>query len=63
MPILVSLFVGFLYGSTLLFGVLPTVGSQVSWDGHLFGAIAGVLTAFAIPASTEKPFDDLPPQP
>ena len=47
-PIFVSLVVGFLYGTTLLSGVLPTIGSHVSWDGHLFGAIAGALTAFAV---------------
>ncbi len=66
MPILVSLFVGFLYGSTLFFGVLPTAGPQVSWDGHLFGAIAGALTAFLMPiAATDTngdPFASRPPE-
>jgi membrane associated rhomboid family serine protease len=46
--ILVALLVGFLYGATLLFGVLPIVGTAVSWEGHLFGAIAGVGAAFAL---------------
>ena len=46
--IFLALLVGFLYGATLLFGVLPTVGAAVSWDGHLFGAIAGVAAAFAL---------------
>ena len=32
-----------LFGTTLLFGLVPTPG--VSWQGHLFGAIAGVLAA------------------
>jgi membrane associated rhomboid family serine protease len=32
-----------IYGTTLLFGVVPTPG--VSWQGHLFGALAGVLAA------------------
>ena len=31
------------YGTTLLFGFVPTPG--VSWQGHLFGAIGGVLAA------------------
>ena len=31
------------YGTTLLFGLVPTPG--VSWQGHLFGALAGVLAA------------------
>ena len=47
-PLLVSLIVGFLYGSTLLWGVLPQFGAQVSWDGHLCGAIAGGATAYAL---------------
>ncbi len=44
-PLLVAILVGFLYGTTLLWGILPTVGSQISWDGHLCGAIAGGLLA------------------
>ena len=32
-----------IYGSTLLFGFMPTDG--VSWQGHLFGAVGGVLAA------------------
>ncbi len=47
-PIFIALLIGFLYGTTLFFGVLPTAGAAVSWDGHLFGAIAGVGTAYAL---------------
>jgi membrane associated rhomboid family serine protease len=32
-----------LYGTTLLFGLVPTPG--VSWQGHLFGAIGGIVAA------------------
>jgi membrane associated rhomboid family serine protease len=32
-----------LYGTTLLFGVVPADG--VSWQGHLFGAVGGVVAA------------------
>jgi membrane associated rhomboid family serine protease len=32
-----------IYGSTLLTGLVPTPG--VSWQGHLFGAIGGVVAA------------------
>jgi len=39
--LLVAILVGFLYGGTLISGVLPSVGSHISWDGHLCGAIAG----------------------
>lgn len=43
-PAVVAMATGFLYGSTLLFGVLPT-SQGISWDGHLCGAIAGVIVA------------------
>ncbi|MQA61692.1 MAG: rhomboid family intramembrane serine protease [Actinophytocola sp.] len=33
------------YGG-MFWGVLPTVGSTISWQGHLFGALAGVLAAW-----------------
>jgi membrane associated rhomboid family serine protease len=45
-PLLIALLVGFLYGGTLVAGVLPQLGSQVSWDGHLCGAIAGGIVGF-----------------
>jgi membrane associated rhomboid family serine protease len=47
-PLLIALLVGFLYGGSLLLGVVPRLGSQVSWDGHLFGAIAGGIVAYAL---------------
>jgi len=46
--ILLSIGVAFVYGTTLLTGVLPTQPG-VSWDGHLFGAIAGGLVAWFYP--------------
>ena len=51
-PLLVSLAVGFLYGGTLVWGVLPQFGSQVSWDGHLWGAVAGGVVSYVL---TRKP--------
>lgn len=39
------------YGTTLLFGFVPTPG--VSWQGHLFGAIGGVLAARLLHARRE----------
>ena len=44
-PLIISVAVALLYGGTLFWGVLPTAGSQVSWDGHLCGAVAGGLNA------------------
>jgi membrane associated rhomboid family serine protease len=44
--ILVSVIVFFLYGG-LVFGVLPSQ-TGVSWQGHLFGFIGGVIAAFAV---------------
>jgi membrane associated rhomboid family serine protease len=29
-----------------MFGVLPTVGEHISWDGHLWSAVAGGLIAW-----------------
>jgi membrane associated rhomboid family serine protease len=39
----VALAVLAVYGTTLLFGLFPSPG--VSWQGHLFGAIGGVVAA------------------
>ena len=38
----IAIVVGFLFGGTLLFGMLPAFGSSVSWEGHLCGAVAGL---------------------
>ncbi len=47
LPLLVSLFVGLTYGIPLFLGILPG-DPGISWDGHLFGAVAGVLVAYTI---------------
>ncbi|MHB1035398.1 MAG: rhomboid family intramembrane serine protease [Pirellulales bacterium] len=47
-PLFVALAVGFLFGGTLLSGILPRSGSSISWDGHLWGAVAGGLVAYAL---------------
>jgi membrane associated rhomboid family serine protease len=44
----VSLVVGFVFGGTLVFGVLPQADSRISWDGHLWGAVAGGIVAYAL---------------
>jgi membrane associated rhomboid family serine protease len=47
-PMLVSLAVGILYGGALLSGVLPSWESNISWEGHLFSALAGALVAYLL---------------
>lgn len=42
--IIVALFVVVLYGG-LFWGLLPMAGKDVSWEGHLWGAVAGGLFA------------------
>lgn len=42
--LIISVFVAVTYGTTMLIGILPLFPG-VSWEGHLFGAVAGVITA------------------
>jgi membrane associated rhomboid family serine protease len=42
----VAVLVVLLYGG-LVFGVLPTQ-EGVSWQGHLFGAIGGIVVAYRL---------------
>jgi len=44
--IVLAIVVGLLYASTIVRGVMP-FQEGVSWDGHLFGGIAGILVALA----------------
>jgi len=48
-----ALFIGILYGS-ILWGVLPGQ-SGVSWEAHLFGAIAGTAAACLIRKQADAP--------
>jgi membrane associated rhomboid family serine protease len=56
--IAIALGVLFFYGS-MVFGVLPTNG-YVSFESHLFGAIAGVFAAFTL--SKKPEVEILPPE-
>ncbi len=47
-PLGIAVLVGFAFGGTLISGVLPTVGFNVSWDGHLCFAVAGGIVAYAL---------------
>lgn len=44
---IISLVVIGVYGSAMLFGILPRLG-HISWQAHLFGLIGGVCAAWAI---------------
>ncbi len=44
---LIAIGVAVVYGSTLLYGILPTQ-SGVSWEGHLIGAVTGGVVAYYI---------------
>jgi membrane associated rhomboid family serine protease len=41
-----------IYGSTLLFGLVPTPG--ISWQGHLFGAVGGVVAAWMLHRGAQR---------
>lgn len=41
-----------IYGTTLVFGVVPTPG--ISWQGHVFGAVGGLVAAWALDARRER---------
>jgi membrane associated rhomboid family serine protease len=52
-PMAISVLVGFLYGGSMASGIVPRWGSQISWEGHLFGAIAGALVAYLMTSQDE----------
>ncbi len=49
----VSALVVFLYGS-IMWGLFP-LKEEMSWEGHLFGAIAGILVAYGYRKESPKP--------
>lgn len=58
-PLLIAILVGFLYGGTVLWEPFRAVFSRdqaISWEGHFFGAIAGVIVAYAM---TKPSYQDL----
>lgn len=42
----IAMLVGVLYGGSLVMGILPRAGSEISWDGHFCGVVAGTATAW-----------------
>ncbi len=53
--ILISFVVLFFFGGSLLWGIMPSFGGRVSWEGHLCGVIAGTCLAFLSPLSSKHP--------
>ena len=49
----IGLVVGLVWGTALLGGLLPEEG--ISWQGHLFGAIGGVVAARALARKRPEP--------
>ena len=47
-PLAIAVIVGFFYGGALISGVLPQLDTHISWDGHLCGAVAGGIVAYAL---------------
>lgn len=46
-PVIVAAVTFVLYGGSLFWGLIPR-DPKVSWDGHLYGAVAGGLLAFQL---------------
>jgi membrane associated rhomboid family serine protease len=44
----IAVLVGFIYGGTLVSGVLPRLQSYISWEGHLCCAVAGGIVAYVL---------------
>lgn len=45
--ILVSIIIAIVYGG-LIWGIVPSLQSHISWEGHLFGAVSGIVIAFLL---------------
>ena len=51
--IAITVFVTLTYGFSMLFGLVPVAG-RVSWEGHLFGLLAGIVVARAAHAIDQR---------
>jgi len=55
LALLIAVLVLFFYGGSILAGILPRIGSPVSWDGHLAGAVAGGLVGYSLTRQRRRP--------
>lgn len=46
-PLAISAGITILYGG-MIWGIFPSLRSYISWESHLFGAIAGVATSYLL---------------
>lgn len=53
LDLVLTVLVLFFFGGSLLWGIVPSWGGNVSWEGHLCGVIAGACVAFLIPQTTD----------
>jgi len=53
LDVVLAVLVLFFFGGSLLWGIVPSLGGKVSWEGHLCGVIAGTCLAFLNPRYTE----------
>lgn len=60
MPLVIAILVGFLYGGTLLWGILPHFGEAVSFEGHLCGAVAGGVIAWTLQKRSQRNSNERP---
>ena len=51
LPLLISVIVALLYGTTLIWNLLP-LSPGTSWTGHLYGAVAGVVAGYGFRFAT-----------